>query len=190
MGIPSEQWRQAVRALAESRWREPVYTVYLGDVSPKFDVPGRREDGTIKGRRLIRRFFWNIFRGTIGGALSVVLSVLGGGPAHVFLRTGRVHGPAGAQALGLVDVARRATGPWLVYSASHVAVIDTGFTVGDPAKNPPPEILWHATRPDRPEINPVRRTLTWPDGSVYVYNLEPDEVNIQYRARHADPSDL
>lgn len=176
MTQPSPEFRHRVRALAEGRWHEPVVVVHLADVRPEFAVPGRRKDGTVAGSRPVRRFFWNLFRGTIGGLVSAILSVGGGGGASVFGRAGRVRGPRDAQALGLADAARAAKGAWLVYSPSHVAVVDSGHPFHDPAHAPPPEIRWHATKPDLPRISPDRRLITWPDGSVYEYDLSPAEA--------------
>ena len=176
MTQPSPEFRDRVRALAESEWHERVVVVHLADVRPEFAVPGRRKDGTVEGSRKVRRFFWNLFRGTIGGLVSAILSIGGGGNASVFGRAGRVSGPRDAQALDLVDAARAATAAWLVYSPSHVAVVDTGHTFHDPAHAPPPEIRWHATKPDVPRVDPGRRLITWPDGSTYEYDLDPAEA--------------
>ena len=69
--------------------------IRLGDTDLGFDVPGRRLDGTVKGKRLVRRFFWNVFRG-IGGAFVYVFALLngagsgGGKGGHPFQREIRV----------------------------------------------------------------------------------------------------
>jgi hypothetical protein len=173
--LPNPEFRQRVRALAESQWHEPAIAIYLEDVKPEFEVPGRRGDGTVKGKRLVRRFFWNILRGTVGGVLSVALSFGSGTAAHVFFRLGLVTGPANAQALGLVDAARRAHSPWLVYSRSHVAVIDSGLSFADPADSPPPTVLWHAEKPHAPLLAPRKQRLTWPDGSEYRFHVRAEE---------------
>jgi hypothetical protein len=56
-------------------WHELVAVVYLKNVKPRYEVSGRRKDGTIKGKRLIRRFFWNVFRGVVNvTALSLACS--------------------------------------------------------------------------------------------------------------------
>lgn len=170
-------FRQAIRELAESQWREPVVVICLDDVRPEFDVPGRRKDGTVKGKRLVRRFFWNIFRGTIGGLISVVLSIGSGTAAHVFSRFGWVTGPENAMALGLVDAARPAKTPWLVYSASHVAVVDSGFSFADPADSPP-TFRWQAAGPNAPTVSPRERRVSWPDGSVFRYDLSDEEADL------------
>ncbi|MET0237356.1 MAG: hypothetical protein ABW224_22090 [Kibdelosporangium sp.] len=163
---PKPEVRQRVRALAESAWREPATVVYLDEVRPSFDVPGRRKDGTVKGKRLVRRFFRNIVRGVVGVPIDIVLSIAGGGAASLFGRDGKVTGPANAQALELVDAAMAADSPWLVHSPSHIAVVDTGpfFNTAD---SQPPAFRWHTTKPHMPEIAPRHRRLTWPDGSVF-----------------------
>lgn len=177
MTQPHPEFRQRVRALAESQWCEPVVVVHLGEVKPDFDVPGRRKDGTVIGKRLVRRFFWNLFRGTVGSLINIVLSVAGGGVGNIFERSGKVTGPENAQALGLVDAARPADNAWLVYSPSHVAVIDSGRTFVDPKDSPPPTILWHVTTPDAPRVSP-RKRIVWPDGSTYEYVLTYDEAKL------------
>jgi len=169
---PNPEFRRRVRVLAEEQWHEPVVVVHLADVRPTFAVPGRRKDGTVKGKRLVRRFFWNLLRGTVGGLVSAVMSIAAGGRASIFERPGRVSGPANAQALGLVDAARAATTAWLVHSPSHLAVVDTGHTFHDPAQ---PEIRWHATTPDLPAIDPRKRRITWADGSVYEYDPSTED---------------
>jgi hypothetical protein len=173
--IPKPAYWQRVRALAELQWREPVTVVYLGEVKPEFDVPGRRKDGTVLGTHQVRRFFWNAIRGTVGGVVSVALSLGSGTAGHVFGRDGRVIGGENAQALGLVDAAKSADGAWLVYSPSHVGVIDTGPTFYDPADRPPPEFLWQAAYPDAPKVFPRKHHLLWSDGSELHYIVAATE---------------
>lgn len=171
--LPKPEFRRRVRELAESEWREPVTVVYLDEVKPGFEVPGRRRDGTVKGARLIRRFFWNILRGTVGGIVSAFLSVAGGGVANVFVRKGLVTGPANAQVLGLVDAARKARGAWLVHTPARVGVIDSGMTFVDPADADPPVFLWQGAEP---RVNAKKRHITWPDGSAYQYDVSNEEA--------------
>ncbi|HET6291704.1 MAG TPA: hypothetical protein VFG15_33820 [Amycolatopsis sp.] len=169
-------FRERVEELMAGQWREPVLVLRLGDTDPGFDVPGRRLDGTVKGKRLVRRFFWNVFRG-IGGAAVYVFALLngagsgGGKGGHPFQREIRVQGPANALVLDLTDRLRKASGPWLVCSPSALAVVDTGSTYRDPADAPPPEILWQARKPQAPEIDFRKRVLTWPDGSSFAFTL-------------------
>ncbi|WP_431874162.1 hypothetical protein [Amycolatopsis sacchari] len=56
-------FRERAEELMRGEWGEPVAALRLGDTSLGFEVPGRRLDGTTKGRKLVRRFFWNILRG-------------------------------------------------------------------------------------------------------------------------------
>jgi hypothetical protein len=179
-GDRTAEFRDRVRTLAEGQWGEPVVLLHLKDFDPAFDVPGRREDGTRKGTRLVRRFFWNILRGTVNGVANVFLFFAAGGGGNVFARRGRVTGQENAQALGFVDAAKSATGPWLVYSAGpqgsyspkHAAVIDSHHQnpYSDPADIPPPTFRWQAAEPDTPRISPRRNRLTWPDGSVLQFD--------------------
>ena len=53
---------ERVRTSAEQAWGQPVAYFYLRRVRLEYTVPGRREDGTLKGRRLVRRFLYNLVR--------------------------------------------------------------------------------------------------------------------------------
>lgn len=171
--LPKPEFRRRVRELAESQWGEPVTVVFLDDVNPAFKVPGRRKDGTVKGARLIRRFFWNILRGTVGGIFSAFMSIAGGGIANAFERKGLVTGRANAQVLPMVDAARKARGAWLVYTAARVGVIDSDHTFKDPVDADPPEFLWQGSGP---RVHAESRRITWPDCSLYRYDLSVEEA--------------
>ncbi|HYQ64258.1 hypothetical protein [Actinophytocola sp.] len=176
---PVPELRERVQALAESRWGEPVIALHLGDVRPVFEIPGRRKDGTVKGKRLIRRFFWNILRGVVNAVANIVM-LFAGGVGDVFGRTGRVTGPADAQALGLVDTARAAKDAWLVYTTnptgdsrqsytpSRLAVVDAG-----PDE---PAFVGQAGQAEPPLVSPRRRRLTWPDHSVFEHHASESGV--------------
>jgi len=160
-------FRERVEALMRDRWHEPVIVLRLGDTDVGFDVPGRRPDGTVKGKRLVRRFFWNILRG-IGTAVFAVFALANGAtPGRPFRRDVRVSGPENAMVLDLADRLRSLDGPWLACSPSCLAVVDTGTTAGDPADAPPPRIVWEARKPQAPELSFRKSTLTWPDGSIF-----------------------
>lgn len=178
--LPKPEFRQRVRELAESQWHESASVVYLSKVKPEFHVPGRRKDGTIKGKRLIRRFFWNLLRGTFAVLVNIVVFfVLGERPGFSFDSSlSSVTGPKNAQALGLVDAARSARGRWLVHSSSHVAVFDAGDTSVDPTDGPSPKILWHAAKPHAPLVRQLGRRLIWPDGSVFKYHVSSEELKL------------
>jgi hypothetical protein len=74
-----------------------VVVVFLEEVKPDVEVPGRRKDCTVKGKRLVRRFFWNILRGTVGGLFTAFLLIQGGSLVNVFERSGKLTGPENAQ---------------------------------------------------------------------------------------------
>lgn len=188
-------FRERVEELLRSQWREPVIVLRLGDTDLGFDVPGRRLDGTVKGKKLVRRFFWNILRG-IGGAAVFVFAVAngagsgGGKGGHPFEREISVKGPANAMALDLLDKLRAAKGPWLVRSPSCVAVVDTGSTFADPADAPPPRIIWQAREPQAPEISFRKRTITWPDGSSFKFPLHGRTEEQHLRRYHESPDTI
>jgi hypothetical protein len=165
-------FRESVEQLVRSQWREPVIVLRLDEnFDLGFEVPLRRLDGTVKGKRLVRRFFWNIARGVGGVAINIFMLLNAGGVGNPFKREIRVTGPANAMALDLLDKLRPAKGPWLVCSPSRLALVDTGSTYMDPADAPPPQILWQAHKPKGPEINLRTHTITWPDGSKFKFPL-------------------
>ncbi|MCT2582221.1 hypothetical protein [Actinophytocola gossypii] len=180
--------RERVEEMLRAQWREPVLVLRLDEtVDLGFAVPGRRLDGTVKGKRLVRRFCWNVVRG-VGGAVAVVLSLFAaGGAGNPFKRDIRVTGPENAMALGLLDSVKPAKGPWLACSPSHLAVVDSGATHLDPADAPSPRILWHAQHADRPRVSFRTRTLTWPDGSKFEFPLRGQTEVRHLRKYHEFP---
>lgn len=182
-------FREQVEALMRERWHEPVIVLRLGDTDLGFDVPGRRLDGTVAGKKLVRRFFWNVLRGVAGAAMSV-FALVNGAVVHPFRREVRVTGPADALALGLLDELRRTKGPWLVLSPGGVALVDTGSTYLDPADAPEPQLVWEARKPDAPEFGPRGRTLTWPDGSAFRFPLHGNTEDRHLRSFLGPPDAL
>jgi hypothetical protein len=174
---PIPEFRKRARDLAESLWREPATPVFLEEVRPAFEVPGRRKDGTVEGRNQAGHTLWSAVRGTVGGIASAIMSAGGGEVGAGFGRDGLVKGPPNALALALVDAARPADGAWLVHSRHHVAIIDTGSIIYDP-KDCQPRILWHAQHPHAPRVTPNNNLLTWADGSTYQY--VPSMKDAQY----------
>ncbi len=177
LSLPIPEFRKKARDLAEGLWREPATPVFLEEVKPAFQVPGRRKDGTIEGQNQARHAVWSAVRGTVGGLASVILSMGSGQAGSAFGRDGLVQGPPNALALRMVDAARPADGAWLVYSQHHVAIIDTGSIIYDP-KDCQPAILWHAQYPHAPRVTPTKSLLTWQDGSSFQY--VPSMKDAQY----------
>jgi hypothetical protein len=184
---PLPEFREQVRALAETRWGEPVVVLYLGHgVRPGYEVPGRREDGTVEGERLAGRFFWNVLRGVVNAVANLFTLLTAGGTHNVFQHEGGLTGPANSQALGLVDAVRSATNAWVVYSKAPEGDAWPGYSPtqfgvitsawSNPEDSPPPTFLWQARRPDTPLISPRRHRLTWPDGSVFTYRPDPEDT--------------
>jgi hypothetical protein len=165
-------FREGVEELMRGRWDEPVIVLRLDEnFDLGFDVPGRRLDGTVKGKRLVRRFLWNIVRGVGGVVFNIFTLFNAGGMGNPFRREIRVTGAANAMALELLDPMRSVSGPWLACSPSHLAVVDTGSTYLDLADAPAPKVLWETDRPRGAEVSFRTRTITWPDGSAFRFPL-------------------
>jgi len=159
MTAPTPEDRERVRALVESQWHGPVTVVFLTEVRPEFRIPGRRYDGTDKGKRLVRRFFYNLVRGIVNVPVSAFLSA-GAGQIAIFnfpTYDPTVEGPANAQALELVDAAKGAGNGWLAFTESRVAVVTDG------------RIRWQS---EVPRHNLRKHQLSWPDGSTYTYAVK------------------
>jgi hypothetical protein len=183
-------FRESVEELMRDQWHEPVIVLRLSDDGLGFDIPGRRMDGTVKGKKLVRRFFWNILRG-IGGAVAFVFSLANGidarGVGNLYHRQIRVTGPADAMVLDVVDRLRPLKGPWLVCSPSGVALVETGSTLADPADAPAPRIVWQARSPKAPAISFRKRTLTCADGSSFEFALHGRTEDQHLRKYHEFP---
>lgn len=151
--------------------------IHLGEVRPEFAVPGRREDGTVEGEQGWRHALRRTARVVVGGPINVVLSIAGGGKADLFARTGKVSGPAGAQALALVDAATAVRNPWLVFSATRVGIVDSGNGITDTA----PEFRWQAAEPDAPRVVVGQRRVVWADGSEFSFRITAEEAHLLRR---------
>jgi hypothetical protein len=187
-------FRERVEELMRTRWREPVIVLRLDESAGLgFDVPGRRPDGTVQGKMLIRQFFRNIARG-VGAAVAYVLhlsSSAGSGSGEKwFERQIHVKGPAEAMVLGPVEAFRSAKGPWLVCSPSCLAIVDTGSTIAAPADAPTPSVVWEARAPQAPDISFRTRTLTWPDGSAFTFPLHGRTEEQHLRKYHEYPDTI
>ncbi|MGB3439324.1 MAG: hypothetical protein WBA97_11290, partial [Actinophytocola sp.] len=67
-----------------------------------------------------------------------------------------------------------------------LAVVDTGATNVDPASAPPLRILWQAREPHRPRIDYGKRTITWPDGSMFNFHLQSGFEH-EHLEKHFEP---
>jgi hypothetical protein len=183
-------FREHIEQLMRSQWREPVIVLRLDEkVALGFDVPGRRRDGTVKGKGLAGRFFWNIGRGVAGVGINLFSLFGGGGVGNPFKPEIRVSGPANAMALDLLDRIRPARGPWLVCSPSRLAIVDAGSTYTDPAGAPAPQVLWQAQKPRCPEISFRTHTITWPDGSTFKFPLH-GQTEVQHLRKYYEFPDI
>ncbi|GAA4550264.1 hypothetical protein [Amycolatopsis samaneae] len=180
-------FRELVEGFLRGQWREPVIALRLSDNKLTFEVPGRRGDGTVEGENQVGRFFGNALRGvgTAAAAVFAVANSSGGSGGPKGKPEAHVRGPANAMALDLVDRLRGVSGPWLAFSPSYLAAVDTGSTFRDPADAPAPRILWQARKPQAPEIRFRGHTLVWPDGSSFRFPLH-GRTEDQYLRQYLD----
>jgi hypothetical protein len=156
---------ERVRTTAEQAWQQPVTHRHLRRVRLRYDVPGRRTDGTIKGSRLIRRLLYDLVR--VFGTLFLILTdvILGGfGEVGGRTRNGTVSGGADALALPFADAVRQGGRDlWLVGSDDHLAVFQA-------RANSPVVSLWEAAGAQRPVNRKSYMAVQWPDGSSVTFN--------------------
>lgn len=119
--------RESVRKMATDRWQAPVRLLYLRKVRTEYHVPGRREDGTVEGTHMIRRFFRNLARVPL---MLLFAALQGDGRGAdtafaTFFRRGDVRADsADCAALKFADAANAAKrNLWLAWSDDHVALI-------------------------------------------------------------------
>lgn len=171
---PNPEFRRQVTELAGSQWGERVFVVHLGDMDPLFQVDGLRGDGTGQGHKLVRRFLRNL----VVVPVFTIMSLLGGSAVgRDDLRSGSVTGPPDGQALGFAHVGKKADTAWLVWSESHVALIDSGISFYEPGRVPP-KIIWQAEGQDAPTVEPLRKRVIWSDGSIFRFELPEEEKKL------------
>lgn len=147
--------------------------VRLDTFRPRYEVPGRRADGSVAGRRRLR---WVAGKGllflrrAVTWVLAIVVQIIGtllAGDLEtaVELRRGRyrVHGPRDGGALGFADANSdqqpRLFVPdlWVIWSPTRAALVRptrAGLVV-----------LWTAEGADRPQVDRRSSSITWRDGS-------------------------
>lgn len=127
--------REQVRQAMGNVWREPVRVLYLRKVHTKYEVAGRREDGTEAGKHLIRRFFRNLARVPLLIVILVfdaALNSVGNSDIQdafgAFSRRGAVRcKTADCAALKVGDTANAAKRDlWLAWSDHHFALLQAG----------------------------------------------------------------
>ncbi|WP_211305382.1 hypothetical protein [Crossiella equi] len=141
--------RERVRALAAARVRAPVGVVYVARVRPEYRVRGRRSDGTVVGRRLVRRLLWNLVR-----SVWVLVQLVLDGDGDVDLRRGTVTAPPSSPAVLVGDLARRARRVWVAWGGGQVVVADALGVV-----------LWAGPA----QFAHRQVAVIWPDGGRVVF---------------------
>lgn len=159
--------REQVRQSAAAAWGEPARVLYLRKVKMKFEVPGRRQDGTVKGTHLVRRVLRNVSRIPFLTFWLIVDLILETLPFEGFaglafssaFRRGTMEGRSpDCSALPCADAANNAKRHlWLVWSERHVALIQARAESA-------PQTVWAADNSYLPRFRSAR-TLRWRDGS-------------------------
>lgn len=175
--------RDDISRAAAQAWREPVSSLYLGRavrVKIKFEVPGLRGDGTIRGEHPVARFFrklplrillvfgavLTVIFALAWFAINVVLDILLDSqgmedmPTVVYRRALVVK--AGSPAMAAVSAGRALAGRrghlWLVVSPHGAA-----FTCVADGRS---EVLWTVNGPGHPVLAVKQRELRFPDSSM------------------------
>lgn len=142
--------------------------VRLTAFRPRYEIAGRRADGSVAGRR---RMLWLagrtllFLRNVVIAVVTIVLAFFDADPDLELRRSRyRVRGQRNGAALGFADANRRdqwrvfVPELWLVSSPTQAALVRLNGARVD--------VLWSMEGADRPRINYRTRIATWPDGSV------------------------
>lgn len=175
--------RDQVRRTVADVWREPVHVLYLRRVCTKYRVPGRREDGTLSGKHLLRRFFRNLARVPLLLVAFVIETALDDTNAdfgYVFgtaRRRGIAQGSsADCVAARVADVANHARrNLWLAWSDHHFAVVHADG-------NEAPRMVCVQEGPESPKVRAVGQpksgghfVLRWRDHSALELHVDRRE---------------
>ncbi|WP_188316755.1 hypothetical protein [Solihabitans fulvus] len=172
-----------MRAELARRWERPVELVYLGSMRPFVKVPGRREDGTIKGQHRFRQCCHKVWRGTLRvaalvGSVGLIALAVWSGPSTIgpgwWPRARNRHtlltGPAGCAAVQFLDAARTANKHlWLAWTSETVELVQASSKL-------PLRVRWFATAPDWPMVDFERGVMWWTDGSSAPLPIEQIEL--------------
>lgn len=168
---PAEKMAPQIGRLATHQWgHEFPAVIALPAFRPRYEVPGRRHNGSVAGQHRIRWLLGRILLPLWAIVASVVGLLIN---ADVFgaFRTARVRGPAGCRALGFADANRgdqQSLIPdelWLLTSRERAVLCVLRKQISDPRL----DVLWSAEGAALPLIDSYRETITWPDGSVVEY---------------------
>lgn len=157
-----------VRRLARRLWQhEFTGAVWLETFRPRYEVPGRRRNGSIKGERSIRWLLGRLLL-PVRSVIVSVISVFFDGDVSSVRRAGKVSGEQDCQALAFADANRadqESLVPgalWLLHSQDRALLCK----LKTPETNPNLEVIWSAEGTNKPQIDTSRRIMTWPDGSM------------------------
>lgn len=155
---------------------ETTSAVHFSARSVIYRVPDRRRDGTPRGSNKAQRVVRAIVLipyAILTFPVIVVLGMLDDIGIQFRSRDkakATVHGKSpSCAALSFADAVRDAEHElWLTWSRSQLALLGTN---GDHQ----PEVLWQATRHQRPKLKIAKTKLHWPDGSSADFDLVPAE---------------
>jgi hypothetical protein len=175
--------REQVRQAMADEWQEPVRVLYLRRVRTKYEVPGRREDGTEAGKHLIRRFLRNLARVPLLIVILVfdaALNSVGNSDIQdafgTISRRGAVRcKTTDCAALKLGDTANAAQRDlWLAWSDHHFALVRAGAgevpRVLYSEEQAPPRVR----QDNRPASN-AEFVVRWRDGSCVEMHVDRRE---------------
>lgn len=171
-GVPDNQEadRELVQQTLSREWGEPTVAVHVRQFAPRFQVPGRRVDGSPSSQYRVRHYV-----GLIGKTLHVVVvfaaellsSATGfGGPSFTTF-SGQIRGPEGSAAVQFAEAVRGGEF-WLATSASRLAAVKTG-------SSPPVIVTWSGIGSVSPQLDRDGKALRWPDGSSVSFILDASE---------------
>lgn len=156
-----------VRRLASRLWQHDFPSaLWLQTFRPRYEVPGRRRNGSVKGERPVRWLLGRLLLPLWSFVFSVISVFFDGGISSV-RRSGVVRGEPNCQALTFADANRSEQESlvpdalWLLSSPERAVLCK----LKNQKTNPSLEVIWSGEGAAKPHVDGARRLLTWPDGS-------------------------
>lgn len=170
-----DQQRKYVVYLAAETYQHPFRdAAKITEFRPKYNVPGRRRNGSHVGKHRVRWFLGRIALPLRDIALTLIqlpLLVVDEGDTVATWRRGVVHGRADCAALGFADANSseqqqvRVDTLWLIWSHRRALLAKV-------VEEPEPHIAiqWQADENALPAIDPDQRIIRWRDGSSVAFD--------------------
>jgi len=156
--------RDVRRLVSRTYQHEFTGSMWIEEFRPRYEVEGRRRNGSLKGQHRLRWLLGRIVLPIWAIVAGVITVVMDGSPS-ILTRKSVVRGGPNCQALAFADANKSEQQSllpdalWLVFSQERavLAKLKDEKTL---------DVIWNAAGNEKPEIDSYRRRITWRDGST------------------------